>query len=194
MTGKTYEEIIESAVGKLIDEQIAAEMASSTPTTTTTVTAYKVKLSDDAKNATLVTLSPVSGRDSWSTIGLFYPQMPEKDDYGNKIVHNLTQGNSSFPIRGIVTCTQNIDTVKAVVTNNSTGAVATQSSRSGINAKWFDLWGAGCEADHQPASAGYIYLYPYRHQQLRHRDTGRPHLYHRCGDRVAPGYIDQQRV
>lgn len=140
MTGKTYEEIIESAVGKLIDEQIAAEMASSTPTTTTTVTAYKVKLSDDAKNATLVTLSPVSGRDSWSTIGLFYPQMPEKDDYGNKIVHNLTQGNSSFPIRGIVTCTQNIDTVKAVVTNNSTGAVATQSSRSGINAKWFDLW------------------------------------------------------
>lgn len=140
MTGKTYEEIIESAAGKLIDEQIAAEMASSTPTTTTTVTAYKVKLSDDAKNATLVTLSPVSGRDSWSTIGLFYPQMPEKDDYGNKIVHNLTQGNSSFPIRGIVTCTQNIDTVKAVVTNNSTGAVATQSSRSGINAKWFDLW------------------------------------------------------
>ena len=70
MTGKTYEEIIESAVGKLIDEQIAAEMASSTPTTTTTVTAYKVKLSDDAKNATLVTLSPVSGRDSWSTYSI----------------------------------------------------------------------------------------------------------------------------
>lgn len=140
MTGKTYEEIIESAVGKLIDEQIAAEMASSTPTTTTTVTAYKVGLSKESKTAAVVTMKPAAGQDAWSTIGLFYPQKAEKDETGKSIVHNLTQGNSSFPLRGIVTCTQNISTVKAVVTNTATGTAPTYASRSGINAKWFDLW------------------------------------------------------
>lgn len=140
MTGKTYEEIIESAVGKLIDEQIAAEMASSTPTTTTTVTAYKVGLSKESKTAAVVTMKSAAGQDAWSTIGLFYPQKAEKDETGKSIVHNLTQGNSSFPLRGIVTCTQNISTVKAVVTNTATGTMPTFASRSGINAKWFDLW------------------------------------------------------
>lgn len=140
MTGKTYEEIIESAVGKLIDEQIAAEMASSTPTTTTTVTAYKVGLSKESKTAAVVTMKPAAGQDAWNTIGLFYPQKVEKDETGKSIVHNLTQGNSSFPLRGIVTCTQNISTVKAVVTNTATGTAPTYASRSGINAKWFDLW------------------------------------------------------
>lgn len=140
MTGKTYEEIIESAVGKLIDEQIAAEMASSTPATTTTVTAYKVGLSKESKTAAVVTMKPAAGQDAWSTIGLFYPQKAEKDETGKSIVHNLTQGNSSFPLRGIVTCTQNISTVKAVVTNTATGTAPTYASRSGINAKWFDLW------------------------------------------------------
>lgn len=140
MTGKTYEEIIESAVGKLIDEQIAAEMASSTPTTTTTVTAYKVGLSKESKTAAVVTMKPAAGQDAWNTIGLFYPQKAEKDETGKSIVHNLTQGNSSFPLRGIVTCTQNISTVKAVVTNTATGTAPTYASRSGINAKWFDLW------------------------------------------------------
>lgn len=140
MTGKTYEEIIESAVGKLIDEQIAAEMASSTPTTTTTVTAYKVGLSKESKTAAVVTMKPAAGQDAWNTIALFYPQKAEKDETGKSIVHNLTQGNSSFPLRGIVTCTQNISTVKAVVTNTATGTAPTYASRSGINAKWFDLW------------------------------------------------------
>ena len=65
--------------------------------------------------------------------------MPETDDFGTKIVHNLTEGNSSFPIRGIVTCTQGIGTVKAVVTNAG-GAVATSSSGNAGGAKWFDLW------------------------------------------------------
>ena len=134
LTGKKLADIQKEVAADMVREELKANA------TNTTVTAYKVGLSKDKTEATLMALSPVSGRDSWNTIGLFYPQMPEKDDYGNKIVHNLTQGNSSFPIRGIVTCTQNIDTVKAVVANNSTGAVATQSSRSGINAKWFDLW------------------------------------------------------
>ena len=85
-------------------------------------------------------MKPAAGQDAWNTIGLFYPQKAEKDETGKSIVHNLTQGNSSFPLRGIVTCTQNISTVKAVVTNTATGTAPTYASRSGINAKWFDLW------------------------------------------------------
>lgn len=108
--------------------------------TNTTVTAYKVGLSKESKTAAVVTMKPAAGQDAWSTIGLFYPQKAEKDETGKSIVHNLTQGNSSFPLRGIVTCTQNISTVKAVVTNTATGTAPTYASRSGINAKWFDLW------------------------------------------------------
>ena len=85
-------------------------------------------------------MKPAAGQDAWNTIGLFYPQKVEKDETGKSIVHNLTQGNSSFPLRGIVTCTQNISTIKAVVTDTATRTVPTFASRSGINAKWFDLW------------------------------------------------------
>lgn len=42
-------------------------------------------------------MKPAAGQDAWSTIGLFYPQKAEKDETGKSIVHNLTQGNSSFP-------------------------------------------------------------------------------------------------
>ena len=136
-TGKSLDEIILIVAGELVDKQIADEKAAAS--TTTTVTAYKVGLSADAKAATLMAVTPVTGQDSWSTVGLFYPQMPETDDFGTKIVHNLTEGNSSFPIRGIVTCTQGIGTVKAVVTNAG-GAVATSSSGNAGGAKWFDLW------------------------------------------------------
>lgn len=132
--GKKLEDIEKEVVADMVREDLKAKAAN------TTVTAYKVGLSKESKTAAVVTMKPAAGQDAWNTIGLFYPQKAEKDEAGKSIVHNLTQGNSSFPIRGIVTCTQNIDTVKAVVTNNSTGAVATQSSRSGINAKWFDLW------------------------------------------------------
>ena len=106
----------------------------------TTVTAYKVGLSKESKTAAVVTMKPAAGQDAWNTIGLFYPQKAEKDETGKSIVHNLTQGNSSFPLRGIVTCTQNISTIKAVVTDTATRTVPTYASRSGINAKWFDLW------------------------------------------------------
>lgn len=133
MTGKSIETVIVEVVGEMVDEDLKNNP-------TTTVTAYKVGLSKESKTAAVVTMKPAAGQDAWNTIGLFYPQKAEKDETGKSIVHNLTQGNSSFPLRGIVTCTQNISTVKAVVTNIATGTAPTYASRSGINAKWFDLW------------------------------------------------------
>lgn len=132
--GKTLNTIEEEVVADMVREDLKAKAAN------TTVTAYKVGLSKESKTAAVVTMKPAAGQDAWSTIGLFYPQKAEKDEAGKSIVHNLTQGNSSFPLRGIVTCTQNISTVKAVVTNIATGTAPTYASRSGINAKWFDLW------------------------------------------------------
>lgn len=132
--GKKLEDIEKEVVADMVREDLKAKAAN------TTVTAYKVGLSKESKTAAVVTMKPAAGQDAWNTIGLFYPQKAEKDEAGKSIVHNLTQGNSSFPLRGIVTCTQNISTVKAVVTNTATGTVPTFASRSGINAKWFDLW------------------------------------------------------
>lgn len=132
--GKKLEDIEKEVVADMVREDLKAKAAN------TTVTAYKVGLSKESKTAAVVTMKPAAGQDAWSTIGLFYPQKAEKDETGKSIVHNLTQGNSSFPLRGIVTCTQNISTVKAVVTNIATGTAPTYASRSGINAKWFDLW------------------------------------------------------
>lgn len=128
------EDIEKEVVADMVREDLKAKAAN------TTVTAYKVGLSKESKTAAVVTMKPAAGQDAWNTIGLFYPQKAEKDETGKSIVHNLTQGNSSFPLRGIVTCTQNISTVKAVVTNIATGTAPTYASRSGINAKWFDLW------------------------------------------------------
>lgn len=128
------EDIEKEVVADMVREDLKAKAAN------TTVTAYKVGLSKESKTAAVVTMKPAAGQDAWNTIGLFYPQKAEKDETGKSIVHNLTQGNSSFPLRGIVTCTQNISTIKAVVTNTATGTVPTFASRSGINAKWFDLW------------------------------------------------------
>ena len=132
--GKKLEDIEKEVVADMVREDLKAKAAN------TTVTAYKVGLSKESKTAAVVTMKPAAGQDAWNTIGLFYPQKAEKDETGKSIVHNLTQGNSSFPLRGIVTCTQNISTVKAVVTNTGTGTAPTYASRSGINAKWFDLW------------------------------------------------------
>ena len=132
--GKKLEDIDKEVVADMVREDLKAKAAN------TTVTAYKVGLSKESKTAAVVTMKPAAGQDAWNTIGLFYPQKAEKDETGKSIVHNLTQGNSSFPLRGIVTCTQNISTVKAVVTNTATGTAPTYASRSGINAKWFDLW------------------------------------------------------
>lgn len=132
--GKKLEDIEKEVVADMVREDLKAKAAN------TTVTAYKVGLSKESKTAAVVTMKPAAGQDAWNTIGLFYPQKAEKDETGKSIVHNLTQGNSSFPLRGIVTCTQNISTIKAVVTDTATGTVPTFASRSGINAKWFDLW------------------------------------------------------
>lgn len=132
--GKKLEDIEKEVVADMVREDLKAKAAN------TTVTAYKVGLSKESQTAAVVTMKPAAGQDAWNTIGLFYPQKAEKDETGKSIVHNLTQGNSSFPLRGIVTCTQNISTVKAVVTNTATGTAPTYASRSGINAKWFDLW------------------------------------------------------
>lgn len=150
--GKTLNTIEEEVVADMVREDLKAKAAN------TTVTAYKVGLSKESKTAAVVTMKPAAGQDAWNTIGLFYPQKVEKDETGKSIVHNLTQGNSSFPLRGIVTCTQNISTVKAVVTNTATGTMPTFASRSGINAKWFDLWELDETLKFSKLSAGKYYL------------------------------------
>ena len=131
--GKKLEDIQKDVAADLVRDDLKKSA------TNTTITAYKVGLNAEAGAATPLAVTPVAGQDSWGTVGLFYPQMPETDDFGNKIVHNLTEGNSSFPIRGIVTCTQGISSVKAVVTNES-GRAVTSSSGNANGAKWFDLW------------------------------------------------------
>ena len=160
--GKKLEDIEKEVVADMVREDLKAKAAN------TTVTAYKVGLSKESKTAAVVTMKPAAGQDAWNTIGLFYPQKAEKDETGKSIVHNLTQGNSSFPLRGIVTCTQNISTVKAVVTNTATGTAPTYASRSGINAKWFDLWKLDENRQHCD-TAGY------------HLHRGRGHDHHARG-------------
>ena len=130
-TGKTLDEIVAIVAGKLVDEQMAAEAG-----TTTTITTYTVGVGD-ADKAARWSLNKAAGRDAWTLTGMFYPGCSDSDAIGNKVTHNLTEGNSSFPIRGVVSCTQGIRSVTVEVQGKNGGGFTATGSGSG---NWFDLW------------------------------------------------------
>ena len=80
-------------------------------------------------------LSPVSGAGGWTVTGLFYPGCSDNDGIGNSISHSLTEGNSSFPLRGIVSYPTGVRSV--VVTVSGSGGFSCSASS---NDNWFDLW------------------------------------------------------
>ena len=78
-------------------------------------------------------LSPVSGAGGWTTVGLFYPGCADSDGLGGTVTHNLTQGNSSFPLRGIISHPSGVKSVVVSVSNAFTVS-------AGCSNTWFDLW------------------------------------------------------
>lgn len=84
-------------------------------------------------------LSAVSGAAGWTTVGLFYPGSSDSDGLGNAVKHNLTEGNASFPLRGIVSHPKGIQQVVVTVKNSSGSGGFTTSALVG-GATWFDLW------------------------------------------------------
>lgn len=136
-TGKKIDEIIAIVAEKLVTEQMAAEAETTNPTTT--VTTYTVGMTDASDKAARWALNKATGRDAWTLTGLFYPGCKDSDGIGGTISHVLTEDNSSFPLRGVVSCTQGIRTVVVEVSkvNGSGGFTATGN---GSGKTWFDLW------------------------------------------------------
>lgn len=135
-TGKTLDEIIAIVAGKLVDEQMAAEAEA--PKTSTTVTTYTVGLTDESAKAARWSLNKLGGTDDWTLTGLFYPGCDDSDAIGGTVTHHLTDGNSSFPLRGVISCTKSISSVTVEVkgTSGEPGFTVTGSGKG----NWFDLW------------------------------------------------------
>lgn len=135
-TGKTLDEIIDIVAGKLVDEQMAAEAEAPKPSTT--VTTYTVGLTDESAKAARWALNKLGGTDDWTLTGLFYPGCDDSDAIGGTVTHHLTDGNSSFPLRGVISCTKSISSVTVEVkgTSGEPGFTVTGSGKG----NWFDLW------------------------------------------------------
>lgn len=135
-TGKTLDEIIAIVAGKLVDEQMAAEAEA--PKLSTTVTTYTVGLTDESAKAARWSLNKLGGTDDWTLTGLFYPGCDDSDAIGGTVTHHLTDGNSSFPLRGVISCTKSISSVTVEVkgTSGELGFTVTGSGKG----NWFDLW------------------------------------------------------
>lgn len=135
-TGKTLDEIIAIVAGKLVDEQMAAEAEAPKPSTT--VTTYTVGLTDESAKAARWSLNKLGGTDDWTLTGLFYPGCDDSDAIGGTVTHHLTDGNSSFPLRGVISCTKSISSVTVEVkgTSGEPGFTVTGSGKG----NWFDLW------------------------------------------------------
>lgn len=135
-TGKTLDEIIDIVAGKLVDEQMAAEAEAPKPSTT--VTTYTVGLTDESAKAARWSLNKLGGTDDWTLTGLFYPGCDDSDAIGGTVTHHLTEGNSSFPLRGVISCTKSISSVTVEVkgTSGEPGFTVTGSGKG----NWFDLW------------------------------------------------------
>lgn len=135
-TGKTLDEIIAIVAGKLVDEQMAAEAEA--PKLSTTVTTYTVGLTDESAKAARWSLNKLGGTDDWTLTGLFYPGCDDSDAIGGTVTHHLTDGNSSFPLRGVISCTKSISSVTVEVkgTSGEPGFTVTGSGKG----NWFDLW------------------------------------------------------
>ena len=135
-TGKTLDEIIAIVAGKLVDEQMAVEAEAPKPSTT--ITTYTVGLTDESAKAARWSLNKLGGTDDWTLTGLFYPGCDDSDAIGGTVTHHLTDGNSSFPLRGVISCTKSINsvTVKVKGTSGEPGFTVTGSGKG----NWFDLW------------------------------------------------------
>ena len=133
-TGKTDEELdalAKEIVAELVDEELAAAAPS------TTVNTYKITLTDKAADAAVWAQQGLSGKDGWTLSGLFYPGCTDSDAIGGKITHNLTEGNSSFPLRGVISHPKGLKSVTVEVSGNTSTTFSVSANCSGT---WFDLW------------------------------------------------------
>lgn len=131
MTGKSIETVIVEVVGEMVDEDLKNNPS-------TTVTTYTVGLTDESAKAARWSLNKLGGTDDWTLTGLFYPGCDDSDAIGGTVTHHLTEGNSSFPLRGVISCTKSISsvTVKVKGTSGEPGFTVTGSGKG----NWFDLW------------------------------------------------------
>lgn len=133
-TGKTDEELdalAKEIVAELVDEELAAAAPS------TTVNTYKITLTDKAADAAIWAQQGLPGKDGWTLSGLFYPGCTDSDAIGGKITHNLTEGNSSFPLRGVISHPKGLKSVTVEVSGNTSTTFSVSANCSGT---WFDLW------------------------------------------------------
>lgn len=146
MTGKSIETVIVEVVGEMVDEDLKNNP-------TTTVTTYTVGMTDASDKAARWALNKATGRDAWTLTGLFYPGCKDSDGIGGTISHVLTEGNSSFPLRGVISCTQGVRTVVVEVSkvNGSGGFTATGN---GSGKTWFDLWELDSQATFSKLTQG----------------------------------------
>ena len=131
MTGKSIETVIVEVVEEMVDEDLKNNP-------TTTVTTYTVGLTDESAKAARWSLNKLGGTDDWTLTGLFYPGCDDSDAIGGTVTHHLTDGNSSFPLRGVISCTKSISSVTVEVkgTSGEPGFTVTGSGKG----NWFDLW------------------------------------------------------
>lgn len=146
LTGKSLEDITVEVVGEMVDEDLKNNP-------TTTVTTYTVGMTDASDKAARWALNKATGRDAWTLTGLFYPGCKDSDGIGGTISHVLTEDNSSFPLRGVISCTQGIRTVVVEVRKqgSSDGFTATGS---GGGKTWFDLWELDSQATFSKLTQG----------------------------------------
>ena len=133
-TGKTDEELdalAKEIVAGLVDEELAAAAPS------TTVNTYKITLTDKAASAAIWAQQGLPGKDGWTLSGLFYPGCTDSDAIGGRITHNLTEGNSSFPLRGVISHPKGLKSVTVEVSGNTSTTFSVSANCSGT---WFDLW------------------------------------------------------
>ena len=133
-TGKTDEELdalAKEIVAELVDEELVAAAPS------TTVNTYKITLTDKAADAAIWAQQGLPGKDGWTLSGLFYPGCTDSDAIGGKITHNLTEGNSSFPLRGVISHPKGLKSVTVEVSGNTSTTFSVSANCSGT---WFDLW------------------------------------------------------
>lgn len=146
MTGKSIETVIVEVVGEMVDEDLKNNP-------TTTVTTYTVGMTDASDKAARWALNKATGKDAWTLTGLFYPGCKDSDGIGGTISHVLTKDNSSFPLRGVVSCTQGIRTVVVEVSKVG-GSGGFTATGNGSGKTWFDLWELDSQATFSSLTQG----------------------------------------
>ena len=85
----------------------------------------------DAANATTW---QISAQATVSTAGLFYPGC-EKDR-----TNSMVAGNSSYPVRGVLTCAKPMTNVTVAVKKSGSSVASFAASSGTISANWYDVW------------------------------------------------------